>query len=216
MGVKMIEEKNSFNLKRMVVKELNLNNMKKEINRPDAATGTTTAENILGNKMYGGTISNGEITVGGEKVAYIHISSPVEAVRNINSFFKLFDWVNQYYYYEYSRMCDVAKIYGEESFDLNPCFTFAIDMLTQLWDRNPEKGLESYIKRMVKQYCKKEIQGYFEMALSLSIMVEVFTYKNIPELCEVCKKWYNDLLYSEEYKNYVSKDQNLNVRCILN
>lgn len=190
--------------------------MAKTISRPDAATGTTTAEKILCIKMEGRTVSTGETTIGGEKVRYIRISSPVEAVRSVNSFSELFDWVNQYYYYEYSRMCDVAKLYGEESLDLNPCFTFAIDMLTQWLDRNPEKGLESYIKRMVKQYCKKEIQGYFEMALSLSIMVEVFTYKNIPELCKVCKKWYNDLLYSEEYKNYVSKDQNLNVRCILN
>lgn len=189
--------------------------MVKTISSPDAVTGTTTAEKILGIKMEGRTISTGETTIGGKKVGYIRISSPVEAVRNINSFPKLFDWVNQYYYYEYSRMCDVAKMYGEESLDLNPCFTFAIDMLTQLWNRNPEKGLESYIKRMVKQYCKKEIQGYFEMALSLSIMVEVFTYKNIPELRKVCEKWYDDLLYGQ-YKDYVTKEQNLDVRCILN
>ena len=39
--------------------------MAKTISRPDAATGTTTAENTLGNEMYGRTISTGETTIGG-------------------------------------------------------------------------------------------------------------------------------------------------------
>lgn len=181
---------------------------------PDAATGTTTADKILGIKMEGRTISTGETTIGGEKVGYIRVSSPVEAVRAIHSFLGLQDWVIMYYQYEYSRMWEVAVCYREESLDLNPCFSFAIDMVGELLDRNPEKSLDSYIKRMLKRYCKKNLQGYFEMALSLSIMAEVFAYKNIPELRKVCEKWYDDLLYGQ-YKDYVTKDQNITVRCIL-
>lgn len=182
---------------------------------PDAATGTTTADKILGIKMEGRTISTGETTIGGEKVRYIRVSSPVEAVRSIHTIFGLLDWVNQYYYYEYCRMREVAVMWREESLDFDPCFTFAIDMVTQLCDRNPEKSLDSYIKRMLKQYCKKNLQGYFEMALSLSIMVEVFAYQNRPELRKVCEKWYYNLLFYGQYKDYVTKDQNITVRCIL-
>ena len=96
---------------------------------PDAATGSTTAENILGNEMYGRTVSTGETTIGGKKVRCIRVSSPVEAVRSIHTIFGLLDWVNQYYYYEYCRMREVAVMWREESLDFDPCFTFAIDMV---------------------------------------------------------------------------------------
>ena len=129
-----------------------------------------------------------------------------KATAPIYSYPELFYITSRNYESVYEEAKDYSKYIGidnllKESND----YTFATDMLCYIGDT---KELNSYIKRMLEQYCHNSKQAYYELIMACICMCEVFSHIKMEKEFECVKKWMYKLRYDPDfYKGYITEKE---------
>ena len=93
---------------------------------------------------------------------------------------------------------------GLDMFAAESRYTFATDIVFY----SSTKEIDAYINRMLKQYCKKNKQAYYEMIMSVLCMLEIYNYFQDEEMSMFFRNWQYKLQYSEEfYKPYITESE---------
>ena len=135
---------------------------------------------------------------------------------NYNS---IFDWSSCQMYYQNHLNSGVVRDNIEEE----ELYTFFADMTQYVNFHSGKeliKELDSYVKRMLKTYCRGNRNGYCVMIDSLCLLSNLLYQINNNEVDDVIK-WvsdtYRDLFYNEKtYLSYVTEDEMMTIWSELN
>lgn len=89
-------------------------------------------------------------------------------------------------------------------------YTFADDMVSYLSDYSSTAAneIDSYIKRMLKRFCKHNKQAYYELIISTMLMANLFNEWGYEKESQVCSDWYYDLFFNEQtYSQYITEQE---------
>ncbi len=171
--------------------------MKKEINSPDAATGITTAKQERYEKKMAKYRANKARKE--QKAANLQTTP-------IYSYPELFYITSRNYDSVYKEAKDYSKHIGIDNLlEEDKDYTFATDMLCYIGDT---KELNSYIERMLEQYCHNSKQAYYELIMACICMYEVFSHLKMKKEFGCVKNWMYKLRYDPDfYKGYITEKE---------
>ena len=118
--------------------------------------------------------------------------------------------VRELYRINYQNILETEKrYYGENTLSPESSFVFAQEMAFCFMSKNPKREIDSYIQEMLDKFCKENVQAYYEMLLSVSLVASVFYDSEKLDLSKHFAQWFATLAYDENFYSKYVTDENI-------